>query len=75
MEQIVKLVAEKLNLPEDTARQAVTLVLGQLKEHFPQPIAGQIDALMSGSAGLADLGNITDDLNKGGGLLNKLFGN
>ncbi len=78
MEEIVKLVAGKLGISEDIARQAVELVLGQLKQHFPAPIASSIDGLLSGKSGLADLGNLDlGDLAKGndaGDLLGKLGG-
>lgn len=75
MDELVKMVAEKLNLPEAVARQAVELVLGQLKQHFPAPIASQIDNLLGGSAGLTDLGNLDlEDLSKGANLLGKLGG-
>jgi hypothetical protein len=75
MEEIVKLVATKLGISEDIARQAVQLVLGQLKQHFPAPIASQIDNLMTGKAGLADMANLDlGDLDKGTDLLGKLGG-
>ncbi|CAG1012972.1 MAG: hypothetical protein IAE83_20100 [Anaerolinea sp.] len=50
MDEIVKLVSEKLGLPEAAARQAVELVIGHLKTSLPAPIASQLDAFMSGEA-------------------------
>lgn len=75
MDELVKLVSEKLGLSESVARQAVTLILGQLKQHFPAPIAGQIDKLLEGSAGLSELGNLDlGNLDQGSDLLGKLGG-
>lgn len=75
MDELVKMVTEQLNLPEEVARQAVELVLGQLKDKFPAPIASQIDNLMSGGADLADLGNLDlGNLSEGKDLLGKLGG-
>lgn len=50
MEELVKLVSQKTGIPADQARQAVEVVIKFLKEKLPAPIAGQIDALLSGSA-------------------------
>lgn len=75
MDELVKLVAEKLGLSESIAQQAVTLILDQLKQHLPAPIAGQIDKLIDGSAGLSELGNVDlGNLDKGSDLLGKLGG-
>lgn len=75
MDELVKMVASKLNLSEEIARQAVELVLDQLKQHLPAPIGSQIDNLLSGGAGLADLGNLDlGDLAKGNDLLGTLGG-
>ncbi len=71
MDELVKLVSQKLGLSEDIARQAVELILNQLKQHFPAPIAGQIDGLLKGSASLSDLGNLPQT---GGGLMKVLGG-
>ncbi len=48
MDEIVNMVAQKVNLPPDKAREAVDTVLGFLKEKLPAPIAGQIDGLLHG---------------------------
>lgn len=65
MDELVDLVAKKTGLPEATARQAVTVVINYLKDKLPDPIAGQIDAVLEGG-GQADLGGGLDAL---GGLL------
>ncbi len=61
MDELVKLVQQKTGLPQDKAKQAVDTVIGYLKQKLPQPIAGQIDAVLAGNMG---------DLAKGlGGML------
>lgn len=68
MEELVKLVSQKTGIPENTARQAVDTVLGYLKERLPDPIAGQVEALLAGGGLPDDLGDIAKGL---GGLLGK----
>jgi len=55
MDELVKLVVQKTGIPEPAARQAVEVVLVFLKEKLPAPIAGQIDAVVSGSGKLDDV--------------------
>jgi len=64
MDELVNLVSEKTGLSESKAKEAVNVVVGYLKEKLPDPIAGQVDAVLEG--GSPDL----SDLQKGlGGLL------
>ena len=51
MDELVKQVVAKTGLPEEQARQAAEVVVSFLKEKLPEPIAGQIDAVLGGSAG------------------------
>lgn len=67
MDELVKLVAQKLGVSEAIARQAVEIVIGFLKNKLPGPIASQIDAVMAGKTPDLDLG-------KGKGILGGLFG-
>ena len=67
MEQLVSLVTEKTGLSADKAKEAVDAVLSFIKEKLPEPIAGQIDSLLSGE-GAGDL------LEKGKDMLGGLFG-
>ncbi len=53
MDELVKLVAQKTGIPEAAAKKAVEVVLGYLKKKLPAPIAGQVDAVISGK-GLPD---------------------
>jgi len=65
MDELVKIVADKVGISEAQAKQAVETVLGFLKDKLPEPIAGQLDAVLDGDvSGLGDLA----------GGLGKLFG-
>ena len=65
MDELVKMVADKVGISETQAKQAVETVLGFLKEKLPEPIAGQLDAALEGDlSGLGDLA----------GGIGKLFG-
>jgi uncharacterized protein (DUF2267 family) len=66
MDVLVKLVLDKVGLSEAQARQAVEVVLGFLKDKLPEPVAGQIDALLEGNAN--GLGALAGNL---GGLFGK----
>lgn len=48
MDELVKLVAQKTGLPEDTAKVAVQTVLDYLKQKLPAPISSQIDNALAG---------------------------
>jgi hypothetical protein len=54
MDELVKLVAQKTGLPEETAKVAVETVIGYLKEKLPAPLSGQIDSILQGGGGLND---------------------
>lgn len=51
MDEVVNMVAKKVNLPADKAREAVDTVIGFLKDKLPAPIGGQIDGLLHGGGG------------------------
>ena len=68
MDELVKTVADKVGISEAQAKQAVEMVMDFLKDKLPEPIAGQLDAVLEGDvSGLGDLGDLT-------GGLGKLFG-
>lgn len=66
MDDLVKLVADKVGVTETQAQQAVEIVLSYLKDNVPEPIAGQIDAALKGD--LSGLGDLASGL---GGLFGK----
>ena len=72
MDQLVKLVQERVGLSEAQARQAAETVVGFLKQKLPAPIAGQIDAVLGNEGAM---GGAADALKQGqerlGGILGK----
>jgi hypothetical protein len=72
MDQLVKLVQERVGLSEEQARQAAETVVGFLKQKLPAPIAGQIDAVLANESAM---GGASDALKQGqerlGGFLGK----
>lgn len=71
MDEMVKLLSQKLGLSEAVARQAVEIVIGFLKTKLPAPIAGQLDAILAGKTPAIASDSVLD---KGKGLLGGLFG-
>ena len=72
MDELVKLVADKVGISEAQAKQAVEVVLSFLKDKLPESMAGQVDAVIDGDlGGLGDLGDLGDLAGGLGGL----FGN
>ncbi|MBX0327060.1 DUF2267 domain-containing protein [Oscillochloris sp. ZM17-4] len=67
---LVQLIQEKTGISEEQAQGALNTVVGFLKEKLPEPIAGQIDGLVSGDvSGVADqISSLTAGL---GGLFGK----
>ncbi len=66
MDELIKMVAQKCNIPEPVARTAVELVVNWLKTRLPAPVAGQLDAVLSGKEIAAPKGL--------GGLLSGILG-
>lgn len=63
MDELIQTIAEKTGLPADQAQKAAEAVIGFLKEKLPEPIAGQLEGLLSGGgASGGGLGGITDTL-------------
>lgn len=71
MDEMVKLLSQKLGLSEAVARQAVEIVIGFLKTKLPAPIAGQLDSILAGKTPDLDSDSLLD---KGKDLLGGLFG-
>jgi len=51
MDDIIKMVTEKVGIPQDKARSAVELVVSQLKSRLPGGLGGQIESALSGGSG------------------------
>ncbi len=66
MDDLIKQVSEQVGIPEDTARQAVEVMVGYLKDHMPEPLAEQVEKALAGED--IDLGGALGSL---GGLFNR----
>jgi hypothetical protein len=51
LDELTKVVVQKTGLPPDVAAKAVRAILDYLKENLPEPLAGQLEGLISGSKG------------------------
>ncbi len=69
MDELIKMVAQKTNIPEAQAKTAVETVVNFLKSKLPAPIAGQLDAVLAGKPVSAQ--DVAKDLGAMGGLLGK----
>ena len=69
MEELINQVASKTGISEAQARDAVTTVLGFLKDRLPEPIAGQLDNVVAGGGGVA--GSLGDIAGAVGGIFGK----
>jgi hypothetical protein len=69
MEELINQVASKTGISEAQARDAVTTVLGFLKDRLPEPIAAQLDNVVAGGGGVA--GSLGDIAGAVGGLFGK----
>lgn len=68
LNDLIKQVSEKVGISEDQARSAVTMVIDAVKTKLPEPVAGQLDGLLSGNAAAGLLNQASGAL---GGLLGK----
>lgn len=50
MDELVSVVSEETGLPEAQARKAAEAVVKFLKDKLPEPLAGQLDNVLEGSA-------------------------
>lgn len=67
MDQLVKMVQDRAGIEEGQARTAVDTVVGFLKDRLPDPIAGQIDGVLSGDdGGDSPMDQASAMLNRGG---------
>jgi hypothetical protein len=73
VDELIKLVAGKVGISPEQAEQAVTTVLGFLKDKLPGPIAGQLDKVVGGDGG-GEAGGGGMDLGDIGGALGGLLG-
>jgi len=56
MDELIKMVSDKAGISADQAKKAIEVVMGFLKDKLPEPVAGQIEGVLSGdTSGLADM--------------------
>lgn len=55
MDELVKVVESKTGLSHDQAMAATKAVIDYLKSKLPAPVAGQLDNVLKGGGGLADM--------------------
>ena len=67
MDELIKQVSARAGISEDQARSAVNTVVDFLKDRLPEPIAGQLENVMSGEGGGIG-GAVGDIANKVGGI-------
>jgi uncharacterized protein (DUF2267 family) len=67
--EIAQVVAKKVGIPQDKAKQSVTVVLELLKQRMPPAMAGQLDAVLAGKVDLSDGIGLDDAAGLLGGLL------
>lgn len=61
MDELVRLIQEKTGIDEGQARGAAETAINFIKDRLPEPIRGQIDAVLGGGAGgsgMPDLGGM-----------------
>ena len=74
MDELINQISEKTGIPHDTAKQAVNMVIGFLKQKLPAPIGSQIDRVL-GTQVTGDGGNQAQETTGGlGQILGNLFG-
>ncbi len=62
MEALIKMVAERAGIDEAAAKKAIEVVIDQLKDKLPGPMADQVEGLLSGEGGGA--GDVLGGLGK-----------
>ncbi len=67
MNELIKMVEDRVGLPEDKAKAATDTVLNYVKSKLPGPVASQIDSVVSGGEGNA----IKDAAGKVGSMFGK----
>jgi len=55
-EDLVKMISTKTGVAEEMAEKVLEVVLGYLKKNLPAPLAGAVDALLSGAGGAGGAG-------------------
>ncbi|MGQ9804699.1 MAG: DUF2267 domain-containing protein [Chlorobiales bacterium] len=68
MQDLVKLLMEKTNISEETAKLAIQVVAGFTKEKLPEPVGGMVGTFLQ-TGQMPDLSNLANTLGSAGNLL------
>ncbi|MFQ3598643.1 MAG: hypothetical protein SNJ55_10190 [Chloroherpetonaceae bacterium] len=71
MQDLVKLLMEKANISEETAKLAIQVVAGFTKEKLPEPVGGMVQTFLQ-TGEMPDLSNLAGNLGGAGNLLGGL---
>lgn len=71
MQDLVKLLMEKTNISEDTAKLAIQVVAGFTKDKLPEPLGGMVQTFLQ-TGDLPDLSSLAGNLGGAGNLLGSL---
>lgn len=71
MDQLIDLVAAKTGIERDRAEQAVTVVIGFIKQRLPESLHGPLDSALSGDGAGGALGSVDGAMGALGGLFGK----
>jgi hypothetical protein len=69
MEELIKMVSQKVGISESQAKSAVDTIVSFLKDKLPGGLGGQVESFINGNS--SSVGNAVDGLKeKAGGLFN-----
>mgnify|MGYP005837499327 CR=1 FL=1 len=68
MQDLVKLLMEKTNISEETAKLAIQVVAGFTKDKLPEPVGGMVETFLQ-TGQMPDLSNLANTLGGAGNLL------
>jgi hypothetical protein len=74
MDELINLVSEKTGIPHDTAKQAVDVVIGFLKQRLPAPVGSQIDKVLAMQVPGGVANQVQGATGEPSGILGHLFG-
>ncbi len=71
MQDLVKLLMEKANISEETAKMAIQVVAGFTKEKLPEPVGGMVQTFLQ-TGEMPDLSSLAGNLGGASTLLSGL---
>jgi hypothetical protein len=74
MDELINQITEKTGIPHDTAKQAVEMVIGFLKQKLPAPVGSQIDRVLGTQVSRDGTSQVQETTGGLGHMLSNLFG-